>query len=107
MLLTSLVTYHNIGADAFNHNTALLPFQGGERSANKLVKSLGGVWRFGDSGWSAFVSYNEGFGMPDVGLILRAVKTAGQSVASLVDLQPIITDNREVGVAWRGAARLS
>jgi 4-amino-4-deoxy-L-arabinose transferase-like glycosyltransferase len=27
MLLTSLVTYHNIGADAFNHNTALLPFQ--------------------------------------------------------------------------------
>lgn len=76
--------------------------QGGERSANKLVKSLGGVWRFGDSGWSAFASYNEGFGMPDVGLILRAVKTAGQSVASLVDLQPIVTDNREVGVAWRG-----
>jgi 4-amino-4-deoxy-L-arabinose transferase-like glycosyltransferase len=27
MLLTSLVTYHNIGADCFNHNTALLPFQ--------------------------------------------------------------------------------
>ena len=27
MLLTSLVTYHNIGGDCFNHNTALLPFQ--------------------------------------------------------------------------------
>jgi len=27
MLLTSLVTYHNIGADSFNHNSALLPFQ--------------------------------------------------------------------------------
>lgn len=27
MVLTSLVTYHNIGADAFNHNTVLLPFQ--------------------------------------------------------------------------------
>jgi iron complex outermembrane receptor protein len=39
------------------------------------VKSLGGVWRFGRSGWSAFVSYNEGFGPPDAGLILRAVKT--------------------------------
>ena len=77
--------------------------QGGERSASKVVKSLGGVWRFGDSGWSAFASYNEGFGMPDVGLILRAVRTAGQSVASLVDLQPIVTDNREVGIAWRGA----
>ncbi len=27
MALTSLVTYHNIGGDCFNHNTALLPFQ--------------------------------------------------------------------------------
>ena len=27
MVLTSLVTYHNIGGDCFNHNTALLPFQ--------------------------------------------------------------------------------
>lgn len=25
--LTSLVTYHNMGGDCFNHNTALLPFQ--------------------------------------------------------------------------------
>lgn len=25
--LTSLVTYHNIGGDSFNHNTVLLPFQ--------------------------------------------------------------------------------
>jgi len=27
MALTSLVAYHNVGADAFNHNTAMLPFQ--------------------------------------------------------------------------------
>lgn len=76
--------------------------QGGERSADKLVKSLGAVWRFGRSGWSAFASYNEGFGPPDAGLILRAVKTDGQSVSSLVDLQPVVTKNREIGVAWRG-----
>jgi len=76
--------------------------QGGERSSHKVVKSLGAVWRFGKSGWSAFASYNEGFGPPDAGLILRAVKTDGQSVASLVDLQPVVTENREIGVAWRG-----
>jgi 4-amino-4-deoxy-L-arabinose transferase-like glycosyltransferase len=29
MMLTSLVDYHTIGADCFNHNTALLPFQAG------------------------------------------------------------------------------
>lgn len=38
-----------------------------------------------------------------MGLVLRSVNTDGRSVKSLVDLQPIITDNREVGVAWRGA----
>ena len=27
MALTSLVTYHNLGGDSFNHNTVLLPFQ--------------------------------------------------------------------------------
>ena len=27
MALTSLVAYHNVGADSFNHNTVLLPFQ--------------------------------------------------------------------------------
>jgi iron complex outermembrane receptor protein len=77
---------------------------GGTREAHELVKSLGGVWRFGASGWSTFASYNEGFGPPDAGLILRAVRTAGQAVDRLVDLQPIVTKNREVGLAWRGSA---
>lgn len=75
---------------------------GGEREADKLVKSLGGVWRFGKSGWSAFASYNEGFGPTDVGVVLRAVRAAGQSVNKLVDLQAVVTDNRELGLAWRG-----
>lgn len=84
---------------AFYGNQEVL---GGESESRKRVRSLGTVWRFGASGWSAFASYNEGFGPPDAGLILRAVRTAGQSVARLVDLQPVVTDNREVGVAWRG-----
>ena len=32
------------------------------------------------------------------------MRTAGQSVDKLVDLQPVVTKNREVGVAWRGVA---
>ncbi|WP_348751573.1 TonB-dependent receptor [uncultured Aquincola sp.] len=76
--------------------------QGGERSASKLVKNLGAVWRFGNTGWSTFAAYSEGFGSPDVGLILRAVNSSGRSVNNLVDLQPILIDNREVGVTWRG-----
>lgn len=75
--------------------------QGGERSFRQWVKSLGGVWRLG-GGWSTFVAYNEGFGVPDVGLVLRAVATANQSVDRLISLEPVVTDNREVGLAWRG-----
>nr|WP_316639719.1 TonB-dependent receptor [uncultured Roseateles sp.] len=84
---------------AFYKNTAV---QGGQRSFTQWVKSLGAVWRLG-GGWSSFVSYNEGFGLPDVGLVLRAVNTPNQSVDKLISLEPVITDNREIGLAWRGA----
>ncbi len=76
--------------------------QGGETEFSKAVKNLGAVWRFAPQ-WSAFVGSSEGFGLPDVGLVLRGVNTEGKSVATLIDLQPIITRNNEVGVNWRGA----
>ena len=75
--------------------------QGGERSFARWVKNLGAIWRFG-GGWSAFAAYNEGFGLPDVGLVLRGVNRDSQSVDKLIDLQPVVTDNRELGVTWRG-----
>jgi len=76
--------------------------QGGERSFTKNVKNIGAVWRFNQN-WSAFVSSAEGFGLPDVGLVLRAVNKPGQSVDQLFDMQPVITRNNEIGVNWRGA----
>jgi iron complex outermembrane recepter protein len=75
--------------------------QGGERSFTQWVRNLGGVWRFAD-GWSAFAAYNEGFGLPDVGLVLRAVNRPDQSVDKLVALEPVLTDNREIGLTWSG-----
>jgi iron complex outermembrane receptor protein len=76
--------------------------EGGERSFAKTVKNLGTVWRFAPQ-WSAFVSSAEGFGLPDVGLVLRGVNKPNQSVANLFDLQPVVTRNNEIGVNWRGA----
>lgn len=76
---------------------------GGERSFVKAVKNLGVVMRFAP-GWSAFVSSAEGFGLPDVGLVLRAVNRPGQSVAGLFELEPVVTRNNEIGVNWRGKA---
>ncbi|WP_229422756.1 TonB-dependent receptor domain-containing protein [Pseudoduganella umbonata] len=63
---------------------------------------MGAVWRFAPA-WSAFVSSSEGFGLPDVGVVLRGVNRPGQSVDGLFSLQPVITRNQEIGINWRGA----
>lgn len=76
--------------------------QGGSTEFTKSVKNLGVVWRFAPQ-WSAFAASSEGFGLPDAGLVLRGVSLPNQSVASLIDLQPIITRNNEIGINWRGA----
>ena len=49
---------------------------------------------------SVFANYSEGFGMPDVGRVLRGVSVAGLSVDSLLDLEPILTTNREIGLRF-------
>lgn len=77
--------------------------QGGQTEFSKSVKNIGAVWRFAPQ-WSAFAASSEGFGLPDVGLVLRGVNTSGKSVATLIDLKPIVTRNNEVGINWRGAS---
>jgi iron complex outermembrane receptor protein len=47
---------------------------------------------------SVFANYSEGFGMPDVGRVLRGIGTENQSVSDFLNLKPIITTNREVGM---------
>jgi 4-amino-4-deoxy-L-arabinose transferase-like glycosyltransferase len=46
VLLTSLVAYHNVGADTFNHNTALLPFQAATILAFFQATRRPGAWRW-------------------------------------------------------------
>lgn len=74
--------------------------QGGSPSFDKLLTNAGLVVEPVD-GLSVFTSYAQGFTMPDAGLILRAVRTPGQSVEQLVDLQPVVADNIEVGASYR------
>lgn len=75
--------------------------QGGSQSFSKTVSNLGGIVRL-PGGWSVYASNSEGFGLPDVGVVLRNVNTPGRSVSNLVDLQPVIIKNKEVGFTWRG-----
>lgn len=75
--------------------------EGGAPSFDTLLKNAGIVAEPLE-GLSVFASYAQGFTMPDAGLILRAVRTPGQNVEDLVDLQPVIADNIELGSSWRG-----
>ncbi len=52
-------------------------------------------------GLTAYTSYAEGFTMADVGRILRAVATPGQDVDTFLNVEPVVTDNTEIGLEWR------
>ena len=50
------------------------------------------------SGIRAYASYAEGFTVPDVGRITRAVSRANVDIDTFLDISPIISNNREIGV---------
>jgi len=80
------------------------------------VNVEGGKLRFGETLYNAglvfaptdtfnvFGSYSEGFGMPDVGRVLRSINTPGTSVADLNTLEPVLTRNVELGGRLRAGA---
>lgn len=49
-------------------------------------------------GIRAYASYAEGYTVPDVGRIARAVGRAGVDMDDYVNIRPIVSNNREVGV---------
>lgn len=94
------------------------PVDGGTLSYEKNLPNFGVVWRI-VPGLSTFVSYSKGFTLPNVGIPLRNVQCSNdnpegrqpdgcpndprQSVAGILDLQPVVVDNKEVGFNWRGS----
>lgn len=49
-------------------------------------------------GIRAYASYAEGFTVPDIGRITRAVNKPNQDIDTYVDIAPIVSNNREIGV---------
>lgn len=77
----------------------LVSVAGGSPDFNETLFNAGLVYQATD--WAQlYANYSEGFGMPDVGRVLRGVKTPGQDVDTLIDLSPIVTDNREIGARF-------
>jgi len=71
--------------------------EGGQPKFEETLYNAGLVWQMND--WAQlFANYSEGFGMPDVGRVLRGIGTPGTRVDNFLDLQPIVTENREIGL---------
>jgi iron complex outermembrane receptor protein len=52
-------------------------------------------------GIRAYASYAEGFTVPDVGRITRAIGTPNVDIDTFLDIAPIVSNNREIGVEVR------
>lgn len=80
---------------------------GGEPSFEKLLVNFGTTFEAAD-GLIAYAAYNQGFTMPDVGRVLRAVNTPGADIDTYLDVTPVISDNVELGLELeRGPLRAS
>jgi len=73
---------------------------GGRPTFTEVLPNLGAVV-YPTRHLSMYASYSEGFTMPDVGRVMRAVSTPGQDVDTLVDVEPVVTGNIEVGADYR------
>jgi len=76
--------------------------QGGTLDYKKAIPNVGAVVKL-VQGWSAYASFSEAFSLPQFGVVLRGINIPNQSVTGLVELKPIISKNKEVGLTWRGA----
>jgi iron complex outermembrane recepter protein len=73
---------------------------GGKPGFNELLWN-GGVVVEPVAGLRAYASYNEGYTIADVGRILRGITAQGVDVDDFLSLEPVVSNNRELGVEWR------
>lgn len=77
--------------------------EGGSPGFDEPLLNVGAVLAAVE-GLRVYGTLSQAFTMPDVGRVLRGVSEPGTAVADFLDLQPIETDNVEVGATW-GTAR--
>lgn len=73
--------------------------QGGSLTTRETLPNLGLVWNATDH-LKLYASYAEGYTVADIGRVLRGITTPNQRVDALVDLSPVVADNREIGLDY-------
>ena len=74
--------------------------RGGSPSFSDVLPNIGAVYH-ATREISVYSSFSEGFTMPDVGRVLRAVNRPNLNVDSLVEVEPVVTTNLEFGGDYR------
>ena len=69
--------------------------EGGSPKTSKTLPNFGAVWEASDA-LKFYASYSEGYTVADIGRVLRGITAPNQRVDNLVDLSPVVSDNREV-----------
>ncbi len=79
------------------NNAGGVSVTGGKVSFGKTLSNYGFTYQATD--WAQlYGGYSEGFGMPDIGRVLRGLDEPGLDVENLLELEPIVTRSREVGL---------
>jgi iron complex outermembrane receptor protein len=75
--------------------------RGGNPGFEEALFNAGLSWRL-NRRITLYGGFAQGFGMADVGRILRAINTPNQDVDTFINLNPVVTDNWEAGVRLNG-----
>ncbi len=73
--------------------------EGGDPEFSETLGNIGATYNVSET-WRLFANYSEGFSMPDVGRVLRGINIPDQNVATFLNLEPIITENTELGIEF-------
>lgn len=90
-------TYVTLAGNRRASDFARVTVDGGNPDFDETLMNFGAVLNPTD-GWSIYGTFSEGFTMPDVGRVLRAVSEPGTDVDTFLDLAPLVTENVELGI---------
>jgi len=72
---------------------------GGNPDFNENLVNIGATVEV-TKGFTAYTSFAQGFTMPDVGRVLRGINVPNLTVNDIINLEPIVSDNLELGFDW-------
>jgi len=73
---------------------------GGSPSFDRVLPN-GGIVIEPTPGIRAYASYAQGYTVPDIGRITRAIARPGIDLDTFLDIAPVLADNREIGVEMK------